>query len=154
MILFQSALETLKKYADFKGRASRAEFWYFFFFVIIAQVIASFVGLLLGGFGSMAFSSLVLLLLFVPQLAVAVRRLHDVSRSGKELAVPLVMLFALPLVVMFGGILSKIVALGYVGVLLLVFANLLMLAVEEGQSGSQPLRREPDRILLRSIIDA
>ena len=132
MLLFQSAFATLKKYADFKGRASRAEFWYFFFFVIIVQVAASFLGLVLGGLGSMAFSSLVLLLLFVPQLAVAVRRLHDVSRSGKELAVPLVMLFALPLVVMFGGILSKIVALGYVGVLMLVFANLLLLFLKKG----------------------
>lgn len=132
MLLFQSAFATLKKYADFKGRASRAEFWYFFFFVIIVQVAASFLGLVLGGLGSMAFSSLVLLLLFVPQLAVAVRRLHDVSRSGKELAVPLVMLFALPLVVMFGGILSKIVALGYVGVLMLVFANLLVLFLKKG----------------------
>ena len=132
MLLFQSAFATLKKYADFKGRASRAEFWYFFFFVIIVQVAASFLGLLLGGLGSMAFSSLVLLLLFVPQLAVAVRRLHDVSRSGKELVVPLVMLFVLPLVVMFGGILSKIVALGYVGVLLLVFANLLLLFLKKG----------------------
>jgi uncharacterized membrane protein YhaH (DUF805 family) len=132
MLLFQSAFATLKKYADFKGRASRAEFWYLFFFVIIVQVAASFLGLLLGGLGSMAFSSVVLLLLFVPQLAVAVRRLHDVSRSGKELAVPLVMLFALPLVVMFGGILSKIVALGYVGVLMLVFANLLMLFLKKG----------------------
>ena len=132
MLLFQSAFATLKKYADFKGRASRAEFWYFFFFVIIVQVAASFLGLVLGGLGSMAFSSLVLLLLFVPQLAVAVRRLHDVSRSGKELAVPLVMLFTLPLVVMFGGILSKIVALGYVGVLMLVFANLLMLFLKKG----------------------
>ena len=132
MLLFQSAFATLKKYADFKGRASRAEFWYFFFFVIIVQVAASFLGLLLGGLGSMAFSSLVLLLLFVPQLAVAVRRLHDVSRSGKELVVPLVMLFVLPLVVMFGGILSKIVALGYAGVLLLVFANLLLLFLKKG----------------------
>jgi uncharacterized membrane protein YhaH (DUF805 family) len=132
MVLFQSAFATLKKYADFKGRASRAEFWYFFFFVIIVQVAASFLGLVLGGFGSIGFSSLVLLLLFVPQLAVAVRRLHDVSRSGRELAVPLAMLFMLPLVVMFGGILSKIVALGYVGVLMLVFANLLMLFLKKG----------------------
>ena len=132
MLLFQSAFATLKKYADFNGRASRAEFWYFFFFVIIVPVAARFLGLVLGGLGSMAFSSLVLLLLFVPQLAVAVRRLHDVSRSGKELVVPLVMLFALPLVVMFGGILSKIVALGYVGVLMLVFANLLLLFLKKG----------------------
>lgn len=134
MEMFQSALGTLKKYADFKGRASRSEFWYFFFFVIILQLVAGFAGLLLGGGGyrSGALSSLVGLLLIVPQLAVTVRRLHDVARSGKELVVPLVMLVALPLVVMFGGILSKIVALGYVGILLLVFANLLLLLLKKG----------------------
>lgn len=135
MILFQSAMATLKKYADFKSRASRSEFWYFFFFVIIVQIVVSFLGLLLGGrLGLGALSSLIGLLLFVPQLAVAVRRLHDVGRSGKELLVPIVMLLALPLVVMFEGILSKIVALGYVGALMLVFANLLLLFIKKGRT--------------------
>jgi len=46
MFLFQSAFYTLRKYADFKSRASRSEFWCFFAFVIIAQAVAGFVGLL------------------------------------------------------------------------------------------------------------
>ena len=40
MKLFESALYTLKKYADFSGRASREEFWLFFVFVIIANANA------------------------------------------------------------------------------------------------------------------
>ena len=73
MFIFQSAMQTLKKYADFKGRASREEFWCFFAFVIIANALASLVGLLLG-FGA-ALPGIVGLLLIIPQLAVAVRRL-------------------------------------------------------------------------------
>lgn len=131
MFLFQSAIYTLRKYADFSGRASRSEFWCFFAFVIIAQAVSGFVGLLFG-VGS-ALSGIVGLLLIIPQLAVAVRRLHDLGRSGRELLVPCLMLAAAPLVYSFGGVLPRIVALGYGGLTLLIFANLLLLFVKEGK---------------------
>jgi uncharacterized membrane protein YhaH (DUF805 family) len=131
MFVFQSALYTLRKYADFSGRASRSEFWCFFAFVIIAQAVAGLVGLLLG-FGP-ALSGFVGLLLAIPQIAVAVRRLHDLGRSGRELLVPCLMLAAAPIVYSFGGILPRLVALGYAGLTLLVFANLLLLFLKEGK---------------------
>jgi uncharacterized membrane protein YhaH (DUF805 family) len=131
MFLFQSAFYTLRKYAEFSGRASRFEFWCFFFFVIIAQAISGLVGLLLG-FGPML-SGFVGLLLIIPQIAVAVRRLHDLGRSGRELLVPCLMLAAAPLVYSFGGIFPRMVALGYAGLILLVFANLLLLFLKEGK---------------------
>ena len=69
-----------KKYATFSGRASRSEYWFFYLFTFvlfaILQLIAS---------NSTAVSVLVLLVLlglFVPSIAVGVRRLHDVGRSG------------------------------------------------------------------------
>lgn len=130
MFIFQSALQTLRKYADFKGRASREEFWCFFAFLIIANAVASLVGLLLG-FGP-ALSAIVGALLIIPQLAVAVRRLHDLGKSGRELVVPCVMLLAVPIAFAFRGILPKIVALGFLGITLLVFANLLTLFVKKG----------------------
>lgn len=130
MKLFESALYTLKKYADFTGRASRHEFWYFFSFVIMANAIASLVGALL--FVGPVISGAIGLLLIIPQLAVAVRRLHDVGRTGRELVVPCVMLLLLPLAFAFQGVLPKIVALGYLGITLLVFANLLMLFAKKG----------------------
>lgn len=130
MFIFQSALQTLKKYADFKGRASRDEFWCFFAFLIIANAVASLVGLLLG-FGPML-SAIVGALLIIPQLAVAVRRLHDLGKSGRELVVPCVMFLAVPLAFAFRGILPKIVALGFLGITLLVFANLLTLFIKKG----------------------
>lgn len=132
MFVFQSALQTLKRYADFKGRASRQEFWCFFVFVIVANAVAGLIGLLLG-FGPML-PGLVGLLLVVPQIAVAVRRLHDLGKSGKELAVPCVMLALMPIAFSFRGILPKIVALGYLGITLLVFANLLTLFLKKGSS--------------------
>src|SRR4051812_1849613 len=134
-MFFQSAMYTLRKYADFKGRASRSEFWCFFFFVILAQAVARIVDALFGGFLIFGpVGGLVSLLLVVPQAAVAVRRLHDLGRSGRELLVPVVMVALLPLVMMFGGFLPRLIALGYAGVTLLVFANLLLLFVKEGRS--------------------
>src|SRR5215212_3858147 len=101
MRLLESALYTLRNYADFSGRASRSEFWYFFFFVILANLVARLIDVFLGSRGNLPgpVSAIVALLLFVPQIAVAVRRLHDVGKSGRELVVPVVMLVAAPLVV-------------------------------------------------------
>ena len=132
MFIFYSAFQTLKNYADFKGRASREEFWCFFAFLIIANALASFVGLLLG-FGA-ALSGIVGALLIIPQLAVAVRRLHDLGKTGRELVVPCIMFLAVPLAFAFRGILPKIVALGFLGITLLVFANLLTLFLKKGSS--------------------
>lgn len=132
MFIFASALQTLKRYAEFKGRASREEFWCFFAFVIIVNAVSNLVGLLLG-FGP-ALSAVAGALLIIPQLAVAVRRLHDLGKSGRELAVPCAMFLALPIAFAFRGVLPKIVALGLLGVTLLVFANLLTLFVKKGSA--------------------
>lgn len=132
MFIFQSALETLKKYVDFKGRASREEFWFFVIFVIIANAVAGIVGILFG-FGSLL-PGLVGILLMVPQLAVGVRRLHDIGKSGRELIVPCVMLAAVPLAFAFRGVLPKIIALGFLGLVLLAFANLLTLFLKKGST--------------------
>ena len=136
MKLLESALFTLKKYADFSGRASRSEFWYFFVFVILANAVARVVDMVLGSRGYLPgpVTGLTSLLLFVPQVAVAVRRLHDVGRSGKELIAPLVMLLVMPLIVAFGSFLGRIVALGYSGLLLLIFAGLLTLLAKKGST--------------------
>ena len=132
MFIIESAFQTLKKYADFKGRASLQEFWSFIAFVIVVQAVAGFVGMLFG-VGPLL-SGIVSALLIIPQLAVAVRRLHDVGKSGRELLVPCVMFLALPLAFAFRGILPQIVALGFLGMTLLVFANLLRLFLKKGST--------------------
>jgi uncharacterized membrane protein YhaH (DUF805 family) len=132
MSIFETAFQGLKKYADFQGRASRAEFWSFLGLVVILQALAGFVGLIFG-VGPLL-SGLVGLLLIIPQIAVAVRRLHDVNKSGKELFVPCVMALAVPLAFAFRGILPQIVALGFLGLTLMVFANLLRLFLKKGST--------------------
>ena len=128
MYIFQSAVETLRKYAEFKGRASRHEFWCFVAFAVIVQAA---LGLMVGMFGLRAMSGLVGLLLLVPQIAVAVRRLHDIGKSGRELVVPCVMFALLPFAFYFRGVLPKIIALGFT---LLAFANLLSFFLKKGTS--------------------
>jgi uncharacterized membrane protein YhaH (DUF805 family) len=132
MFVFEWAFQTLRKYAEFNGRASRHEFWCFFAFVIIANAVCGIIGLLFG-FGP-ALSGLVGLLLVIPQIAVAVRRLHDIGKSGRELVVPCVMFAAVPLAFAFRGVLPKIVALGFLGITLLAFANLLTLFLKKGST--------------------
>ncbi len=130
MYVFQSALQTLKKYAEFNGRASRQEFWCFVVFVVVINALTGFLGMMFG----YILSALIGVLLLIPQIAVAVRRLHDLGKSGRELAVPCVMLALLPVAFMFRGFLPKIIALGYLGITLLVFANLLTLFLKKGSS--------------------
>ena len=84
----QSVSTCFKKYLDFKGRASRSEFWYFFLFYIIASFVAgwligSFVALLGGSVNVLlVVLSVVFIALFIPALSVTVRRFHDFGVSG------------------------------------------------------------------------
>lgn len=65
------------RYADFKGRSRRSEYWW----VMLFNVIVSVVLVLLPD--SLAFlSSLWSLAILVPSLAICIRRLHDVGKSG------------------------------------------------------------------------
>ena len=74
----------LGKYAQFNGRASRSEFWFFNLFLFIYLFVAGF---LLGMVGAsdeaFGVATLVLLIpVFIPGIAVAARRLHDINQSG------------------------------------------------------------------------
>ena len=62
------------RYADFKGRSRRSEFWWASLVIgIVGSVISSVVPSL-GGVWS--------LIILVPSLAICVRRLHDIGKSG------------------------------------------------------------------------
>jgi len=72
---FQESVKTcFTKYADFNGRASRSEYWWFFLFVILASVATSLFSSILSGLISLA--------TLLPSIAAATRRLHDTNRSG------------------------------------------------------------------------
>lgn len=64
---------SLKKYAVFRGRANRKEYWWFLFFSICINLLASLIPYI---------SAISLLLLLCPTLAVTSRRLHDVGLAG------------------------------------------------------------------------
>lgn len=79
-----------KKYANFEGRARRSEYWYFYLFYMIFFIpiyALTLSSLFLEGGTSLSIPVSILLLVFicallVPSLAVSVRRLHDVGKSG------------------------------------------------------------------------
>ncbi len=81
-------LEVLKKYAVFEGRARRTEYWAFFLVNLLIFFLLSAVGGLLGI--PVVLARLYSLAVFVPGLAVSVRRLHDTGRSGWYLLIGLI----------------------------------------------------------------
>ncbi len=71
--------EALKKYADFKGRASRKEYWLFVLLSVIAVFLAVFIDTILETF---VLTAVVGLALIVPSFSALARRMHDTGRSG------------------------------------------------------------------------
>ena len=78
----------LGQYAGFRGRARRSEYWWFVLFFVLVYLGAALIDGILFGFPLLVVG--VLLGLFVPNLAVSVRRLHDTNRSGWWLLLNLV----------------------------------------------------------------
>ncbi|HEY8160016.1 MAG TPA: DUF805 domain-containing protein [Methylobacter sp.] len=79
-------LEVLKKYAVFKGRARRKEYWYFLLIStvisIVLVLIDSVTGTLSEEAGIGLLSGIYSLAVLIPGISVAIRRLHDTDRSG------------------------------------------------------------------------
>lgn len=72
----------LSKYSDFSGRATRSEYWYFYLFVLIADLVLSYSHVaIVESYGSLIF--------LIPMFAVATRRMHDVGKSGWWLFFPI-----------------------------------------------------------------
>ncbi len=87
-------LEALKKYAVFGGRSRRKEYWYFVLFNLIVYVVLTMIDFLLGTFSFSAnvglLSGIYSVAVIIPTLAVAVRRLHDIDRTGWWLLIGLI----------------------------------------------------------------
>ena len=79
----QAITSGFQNYVNFKGRAARSEFWYWVLFAFIASIVGGLIDLVLfGAAGISLLQNLVGLALFLPGLAVSVRRLHDIDRTG------------------------------------------------------------------------
>ena len=87
-------IEALKKYAVFGGRSRRKEYWYFVLFSVIVSLVLSAIDALLGTFSSSTnvglLSGIYGLAIIIPSIAVSVRRLHDIDRTGWWILINLV----------------------------------------------------------------
>ncbi len=77
-------------YADFKGRARRKEYWMFALVNVIITIVLAIIGALIK---FPLIQTIYGLLVLVPGIAVGVRRLHDVGKSGWMLLLALIPLF-------------------------------------------------------------
>jgi len=94
---FTTAITTcFQKYVDFNGRARRSELWFFVLYSILAAIVASIADRFVDPPAAGALFTigivygLVMLVNFLPGLAVEVRRLHDTNRSGWWILIALV----------------------------------------------------------------
>jgi uncharacterized membrane protein YhaH (DUF805 family) len=81
---FPRAVATcIRKYVVFSGRASRSEYWYWILFSALGTIATSILdAVVFQAKDNQLFQSIFSLFIFLPSLAVEIRRLHDVDRSG------------------------------------------------------------------------
>ncbi len=107
----QWMIEPLRKYATFTGRARRAEFWWFWLLGVGITIGVTTIDFALK---MRAPGTLVSLVLLSPNIAVNVRRLHDLDRSGWWLLIP--------------------TALGVIGAVTLVFSAFALIFNDTGSA--------------------
>lgn len=76
--------KALQNYAVFSGRAARREFWYFY----LVNLIIAFGLWIVGGLTGTSIVSSVYPAVLIPCIAVGVRRMHDVEKSGWYFFIP------------------------------------------------------------------
>ena len=84
MYEFSESIEKcLKNYANFNGRATRSEYWFFILFGILVSIGTVILDLLLfDSSGTYSPLNTMHLGLIIPQLSAGCRRLHDIGKSG------------------------------------------------------------------------
>lgn len=79
-------LAVLQNFANFSGRARRSEYWYFVLFNAIFSFVLGFAG---GLVHFPLLSTIYSVVMIIPSIAVGVRRMHDVGKSGWFLLIPI-----------------------------------------------------------------
>ncbi|WP_170342206.1 DUF805 domain-containing protein [Ruegeria arenilitoris] len=149
---FNEAVKTcFSKYFTFSGRASRPEYWYFFLFILVWSAIATVIdwhffgqvttvqsegSVEVAATSSQPVQSIVSLIVFIPHLAVAWRRMHDTGRNGLYALLPILLILGAFAVLVFGiGLASSFQHGGSLDILftratlLIVIPTLLVLLV-------------------------
>lgn len=70
------------RYVDFKTRSTRSQYWWFTLWSIIFGIVTGIIDVALGMGDTGPIGMISSLVLFLPSIAVAIRRLHDIGRSG------------------------------------------------------------------------
>lgn len=87
MTFIESIQTCFSKYANFSGRASRSEMWWFFLFQITVLIAAAIIDQTVYVVSALA--------LFLPAMSVQIRRMHDIGKSGWYLLVSMIPLIGL-----------------------------------------------------------
>jgi uncharacterized membrane protein YhaH (DUF805 family) len=153
-----------ENYANFKGRARRSEYWYFILcnllITIVLAILDGILGLKIGNSSSGVLGTIYGLAVFIPGLAVAVRRLHDIGKSGWLLLIFYIamaiaagiMIFSVMSVILGGGDMASIIGtlgVGFFGPLLVVLVLaiwLIVLYCIEGNQGANKYGPDPKQI--------
>lgn len=83
-------IAALKKYADFSGRARRKEYWMFILFYALFAIAAGILDSMIISSAGVPFTpvlTLYSLAMIIPTLALGVRRMHDIGKSGAMILV-------------------------------------------------------------------
>lgn len=140
------ALLPFSRYFDFSGRSSRAEYWYFTAFMWFISLLILLMQQLLGEAVEgvlTAVNALFGLATFIPSIAVAVRRLHDINRSGfvllgYSMAVAVVVVL-IPVSLFIGSFAAGLLILAAA----VITIKFLILMVTEGDRGPNPYGPNP-----------
>ena len=91
----------MRNYSNFKGRASRSQYWLYTLIFFIILILCAFLDTIIGFADEGAFivTGIAYLAHFIPSLAIAVRRLHDINRSGWWLLIAFIPLGFIVLIV-------------------------------------------------------
>lgn len=92
-------IDAWKNYVNFNGRARRKAYWMFVLFNIIAAVILGIIDNVIGTGGILG--GLYSLAVLLPGIALGVRRLHDIGKSGWWLLIALVPLIGFIVLIIF-----------------------------------------------------
>ena len=143
-----------ENYLNFNGRARRSEYWYFTLANIIISVLLMIVDKALGL--KIGISNLYSLAVFLPGLAVAVRRLHDIGKSGKLLLLLYVLMIILVVIMVFSslslfmsgmsGVSGEMPGIGFFIPLLLILAIaiwMIVLFCTNGDEGTNKYGPDP-----------
>ena len=99
---FQTAVRLgFTRYFDFRGRSTRAEYWWFTLFLFLGSIVTSILDSIMGTGGPEGglIEGIFSLITLIPSLAIVVRRLHDINRTGWWLLIAFTIIGIIPLII-------------------------------------------------------